>query len=406
MKHKNRPLAAFEKIFWLMDQTSQLHFVLAAEISGAATVEQWRSALDAVQQHHPLFSVYIESDGYRNPYFKSLPGVQIPLKVIEKNSLSDWEKVLEYEMSIPFDWTKGPLVRAVLIRTDQRSILIMAAHHSIGDGISMSFVIRDILHVLSGNILVPIPMPASMDDLLGLTVPDRNTIQHPLSENNAVIQRRAEVTPNIKLLKLSVNLTAGITQRAREEGATVQGALCAAFLRAYRYISEDKKERTIRVFTPISTRNILNTGESSSLFISSRYTDFNQNNEVPFWDVARYATNDLKAFTNLKAIRTEMTATYQRAFGDADINTLSEAIQSRLPRQLMISNLGRISYKTTFGEFRLEALWGPLSCTGYKGEHTIGVSTVNGSMCLSVAGRTLFDNLLTDAKNELIIACL
>lgn len=406
MKHKNKPLAAFEKVFWLMDQTSQVHFVLAAEISGTATADQWRAALDTVQRRHPLFSVYIESDGYKRPYFKSIPEVQIPLKIIEGDPLSDWKRAMENEMSVPFDWTKGPLVRVVLIKEDQKSILIMVVHHSIGDGISMSFVIRDILLALSsGETPEPLPMPASTDDLLGLTDPAQS--QPFPEENKPVFLRRKESTPDIKLLKLSKDLTISITERARQEGTTVQGALCAAFKRAYySQVSEDKKEMPVRIVTPISIRNMLNAGQSSSLSISSRHASFNQNKEIPFWDIARYATNDLKEAVTLEGVTSAMTAMHEGVFSDIDINLLSEALQSRIPREMMISNLGPLTYETRFGSLKLEAIWGPLALSGFKGEHTIGVSTVNGSMCLSVASRTPFDNLLNAAKNELIIACL
>lgn len=410
MEHKNKPLAAFEKAFWLMDQTSQLHFVLAAEISGTATAEQWRTALDTVQLRHPLFSVYIESNGYKNPYFKPIPGVQIPLKIIEGDPLSHWKRAMENEMSVPFDWTKGPLVRAVLVKEDQKSILIMVAHHCIADGISMSFVIRDILHALSGGIPEPLPMPASTDDLLGLTDPAvTNTGQNEPGhdENKPIFHRKEESTPDIKLLKLSEDLTSSITERARKEGTTVHGALCAAFKRAYySQVSEDKKEMPVRIVIPISIRNILNSGQSSSLSISSKHTAFNQNNETPFWDIARYATNDFREATTLEGVTSDMTATYQRVFSDIDINLLNAALQNRIPREMMISNLGLLNDETTFGSLKLEALWGPLALSGFAGEHTIGTSTINGSMCLSVASRTPFDNLLTAAKNELINACL
>ena len=51
-----RPLGPFEQYFWLSNQNSAKHFVIAAEIVGDATVEAWVSAIAAAQLRHPLLS--------------------------------------------------------------------------------------------------------------------------------------------------------------------------------------------------------------------------------------------------------------------------------------------------------------------------------------------------------------
>jgi hypothetical protein len=61
-----RPLGPSEQYFWLSDQNSAKHFVIAAEIVGDATVEAWVSAIAAAQLRHPLLRVAVEygSDGH------------------------------------------------------------------------------------------------------------------------------------------------------------------------------------------------------------------------------------------------------------------------------------------------------------------------------------------------------
>ncbi len=66
MNQENRRLGAREKSSGL-DQTAPVHLVMAAEMTGDVTVEQWRSALDCLQKRHPLLSVRIENNGYRRP---------------------------------------------------------------------------------------------------------------------------------------------------------------------------------------------------------------------------------------------------------------------------------------------------------------------------------------------------
>jgi hypothetical protein len=52
---------------------------------------------------------------------------------------------MELEVSIPFNAGHAPLVRAVLLHEANRAVLIFVAHHSIADGHSIAFVIRDLL---------------------------------------------------------------------------------------------------------------------------------------------------------------------------------------------------------------------------------------------------------------------
>jgi hypothetical protein len=51
--HLLRPLAPFEELFWLLDQSSGTHMVVTAEITGQTTVKEWRRSLDTLRQRHP-----------------------------------------------------------------------------------------------------------------------------------------------------------------------------------------------------------------------------------------------------------------------------------------------------------------------------------------------------------------
>ena len=77
-----RPLGAFEELFCLFDQHFPTNHALAAQITGHTTVRQWRDALDAVQQRHPLLSAYIDTTFNRVPHFRRVTGQRIPLRVV------------------------------------------------------------------------------------------------------------------------------------------------------------------------------------------------------------------------------------------------------------------------------------------------------------------------------------
>src|ERR1700736_2060739 len=97
-----RPLGAFEQMFWLRAQSSTVHLFLAAEIEGATTPGQWRTALDAVQRVHPYLSVVIRQNKDTTLWFEKRPKIPIPLRVVAGDTISRWEAELEKELSLPF----------------------------------------------------------------------------------------------------------------------------------------------------------------------------------------------------------------------------------------------------------------------------------------------------------------
>src|SRR5258708_23239633 len=91
-----------EAYFWLSNQNSWKHFVVAAEITGGTTTASWRTALDAVQQRHPLLRVCIGADDSGAPYFRLLPELRIPVQMVPGNARQGWQDQMETELSTPF----------------------------------------------------------------------------------------------------------------------------------------------------------------------------------------------------------------------------------------------------------------------------------------------------------------
>jgi hypothetical protein len=159
-----REFSAVEKLHWLLDHYN--HSSMAAEVTGRTNAEMWRRGLGALQQRHPLLSACIRLENGNRPTFYFVEEAGIPLSVKALRSRSQWETEFEREIATPFDTQTAPLIRALLLEGHDRAQIILTAHHTIADGMSMLILIRDLLLEVSGTRLAPLPMPPSQDQLL------------------------------------------------------------------------------------------------------------------------------------------------------------------------------------------------------------------------------------------------
>jgi Condensation domain len=134
-----RPLGAFEELFCLFDQNFPTNGALAAQITGHTNVQQWREALDAVQQRHPLLSACIDTSFNRVPHFRRVTSQRIPLRVVT-SAYARWQRAIAEEVNEPFTPDQAPLFRAVLLHQETHCTFILSSHHAVCDGPSRIFL--------------------------------------------------------------------------------------------------------------------------------------------------------------------------------------------------------------------------------------------------------------------------
>lgn len=104
----------------------------------------------------------------------------------------------------------------------------------------------------------------------------------------AIYRSHDNARPTVKGLRLSPGLTSSIRDRARQEGTTVHGALCAALVLASREVFAAWREIPLRIFSPINARPLLDAGESCGVFLGATTSEFDRQ-AIDFWDIARDA---------------------------------------------------------------------------------------------------------------------
>ncbi|MGE5400587.1 MAG: amino acid adenylation domain-containing protein, partial [Ignavibacteriales bacterium] len=152
-RDKRLLLSSAQKRLWFLDKLepdSPFYNISAAvKLTGYLDpIALENSFNELIHRHEILRTYFIDESG--NPSQVIVPSANIRLNIADitgtdgdeiKNNLN--KKILE-EVRTPFDLSKAPLLRCVLLRVDEtQHILLLTMHHIISDGWSMNIVIRE-----------------------------------------------------------------------------------------------------------------------------------------------------------------------------------------------------------------------------------------------------------------------
>jgi len=322
-----------------------------------------------------------------------------------------WEAEVARELATPFNPNRAPLIRAVLIQGTRNAAFTLIAHHSIADGLSLAYAIRDTLDALAGRSLPALPWPPSQDDMMlddlmkvsdgVMNGPEQNQAEAAMP---AVYRPHDNARPTVQGLRLSSGLSSSIRARARREGTTVHGALCAALVLASREVFAAWREIPIRILSPINARPLLHAGESCGVFLGAATSVFDRR-AMDFWDIARAARTGIAVNQTRESIAAQLSA-FRRVIGNGtDVATVARFAADAFANEILLTNLGDLSFDRQFGPVRLEGMFGPAVLTGFEGQQTIGVATVNGAVCLLHTSHTPLPGLLEKTQSVLAEAC-
>ena len=397
--------------------------VLVGRVKGTVDPKEVKTALELLRLRHPLLAirVQIEEDGAGT--FLGQGVSQIPVHVESRENENSWLACVKEEFHTSFPIEIGPLVRCTLVHAESVCEFILCGHHTICDGMSLGYLLRDLLSCLAEptkELAGPI-FPPPIDRSTVAMSPSTNALQRFImgminkrwaargirfsgSDMRRMHEEFWQRNTEIQLLAWTLNVddTAALIERSRAEKVTVNSALWTAFLAAQHDVQVDRQRFRQRSALAMSTREklLVPTGEAFGFYASSLTVKLPYAHGRPFWDNAREVhsrianarakTNPFRMLFSEQIHPTLLDSLYFRKYG---------LLEGPLPKKLLrwmgwhkitygyaLTNIGRFDIPTKYGRLELETVYGPLFYSDVE-EKMVGVITVGGRLSFFHASR-------------------
>lgn len=408
-----RALGVWEYLLWLFDQVSSTHFSLVAQVKGKVSIKALEQTLHQVQQRHPLLRVRIVVDENNKPWFVE-DSAQIPLRVVQRQGDQNWEREVERELGIPFIWTQAPLIRLVIVHSHTISELIVTCYHSIADGLSALYLIRDIFSALVDQDAVPqleaLPLLPPVESLVSSTrhytalsqVSTLNgtnklgeeddlrgqRIQQSIFENSDCHAIPPTTSPaHLCSGSLSPEATQALIRSCKQKQTSVHSAICAAFLMAIHHERNSKKVLTLKCLSPINVRPYLMPvpKEDFGYYASATFSLSTLTSEMDLWDIAYALRDQLNQARAPEIISTTIAQNPTEIYENYNLSNSRNMVE-KLSCELAVSNLGCLNIPQQFGELKLQAIYGPVARADVKNEGVVGVATLGNQLFFTLTG--------------------
>ena len=382
-----RALGPFEHLIWLVDQRTPLRVVLVVRIEGSSvSAKDLSSALLQAQRRHPMLRTAIQANENGEPNFvpSSAP---IPLRVIQRTDQLQWLREAEALSSIPFEPGDSPLLRAALVQGEAVSELILVAHHSIGDGVSAMYLVRDLLESMEGYKLEPLPPRPSLEEsVFGIEqAQDGRAPVLPVSTRPAQTLERQQ-RPVLQTMEIGSRELAHILACCRAANTTLQGALLAAVLLSL------PPRRNLQCLSPVNIRRLNSLGvDDFGLYISSGMASLDQKSPGDFWPLARAARRQVLQALDPQVLRAKTAAMAGAVAGGPSPQSAYEQVWRNFGYDAVLTNLGLFPDLPKVNRFRVTAVYPVLSDAS---KPAIALATAPTGMCLTMATAPPMNGLL------------
>ena len=90
---------------------------------------------------------------------------------------------------------------------------------------------------------------------------------------------------------------------------------------------------------------------------------------------------------------------------DLDLESIYNQIILATQSDMMVTNIGKLNYKSNFGPLKLKSIWGPMLLTPHQASHTFGVNTFDGKLRLTISSAKFITGLSVMVEKIMVAAC-
>jgi NRPS condensation-like uncharacterized protein len=417
---------------FLFSPTSDISLVL--RLRGQVSEEDLRSAVDKVLASYPLFGVRLEWVDHDVHWSTTEGAAEVPVKMYPRESDDTWIEVLNKEHAIPLRPSKGPLTKFVLVKGNDVSELMIYCHHSISDGRSMEFALREVLlHLADPNREPPrfpeappmtpdiFPKGAAVGKVRASLIGRFNKNwekERVLFDEEDLVNLWEAVWKNteygLEIIEFSPEETQQLIEVSRSEGVTLNSTLLVTFVKArHDAIGRDSDKMSVATTVDARKRLTVDCSDSVGFYAGGSFLDFNYREKKSLWDNIRAYHKDVqkqlqgsKIFSVgadhfvldqtlvdaiVVALAGDQVEPHQSRYTkisefanrtDGLAVSFGERMMSNSP-QLMSTNLGKLDIPEEIPGIQVErAFFAPSSALGM--EIVLGVATVNGKLTITL----------------------
>ncbi len=403
--------------------------IITARIKGNFSVEELKQALLKVRTKHPILGTRLQVNEDDSAWFTTKNVPEFSVEVIENANNNQWMERGEEEIKYKFPFEDGPLIKFILFKFAEAttSDLMINCSHCICDGLSLAYLIRDIMEYLGDpeKIVNVTPAPPLSREIIPPSITGNFIMKKLIKTGNNRIKKGKMFsnltitgkeypnhydhtdpntnplsTVNKKISTISCLLdkfqVSSLISRCKSENVTVHSALCTAFLAAQKEIQEIPLDQKTNLSSAVSLRKYLSphVDEVFGCYATEMGIDIIYNNKEDFWTISRTIQKEHKKHLNDKEIlnwiyySTLISPTLADWLVNMQINVKKVVLQDYL-----ITNLGKLDFPKNYGNLELDSIFG-FTVFNPLGEKLVGVATFGGKMSFTFS----FDESLIDRE--------
>lgn len=372
-----------------VDPETPVNCIFAAKIKGEIPEQNFKTALEKIQNKHALLRVVIDSKSEKYPFFIEEKEIApIPLRIVERKTDQDWLTESQKEWKILFEEEKTPLARVVWVRGQDVSEVFWAIPHCISDGTTGVTLMKELLQLLDNPALELEPYEAftSVDEFLpsNFNVKSKKfkaKLYLTFARFFFMLQQKSKkrnLGKNYVLhQKLDPATTAQITERCKANGVSVHALLCSAFMQAFQEVKG--KEAKGKVISPVDVRHFIPEIKEDHLFAFAPTVDL----------AIKKGSSDL--LNNAKHIKEDLThkigkmEARELLWMGEQMHPIVDRMISMLKssnggHDVTLSNMGRINIPNDYKNFSIETIFSPTVAFPWLNSNTLVTSTYNHQM--------------------------